>query len=122
MFLGVRGRVSPRQAEHHARRLRAYGPRYVAVTLGRDGAVLAGPDAVVVHPGFRVHAVDTTGAGDCFSAALILGLCREWPLNATVSYANAAAALSTTAVGPRGFLPSDRAVRQLLRSGRWGRR
>src|SRR2546430_7086382 len=23
--------------------------------------VLAGPDAAVVHPGFRVHAVDTTG-------------------------------------------------------------
>ena len=122
MFLGVRGRVSPQQAEQHARRLRAYGPRYVAVTLGRDGAVLAGPDAAVVHPGFRVHAVDTTGAGDCFGAALILGLCREWPLKAIVSYANAAAALSTTAVGPRGFLPSDRQVRRLLRSGRWGRR
>jgi len=118
----VRGRVSPQQAEQHARRLRAYGPRYVAVTLGRDGAVLAGPDAAVVHPGFRVHAVDTTGAGDCFGAALILGLCREWPLKAIVSYANAAAALSTTAVGPRGFLPSDRQVRRLLRSGRWRRR
>jgi len=117
MFLGIRGTISPGQAERHARRLLSDGPRYVAVTLGRHGAILAGPDEVVVHPGFRVHAVDTTGAGDCFSAALILGLCRGWPLPAIASYANAAAALSTTGVGPRGFLPSDRAVRRLLRSG-----
>ena len=117
MFLGIRGAISPGQAERHARRLLSDGPRYVAVTLGRHGAILAGPDEVVVHPGFRVHAVDTTGAGDCFSAALILGLCRGWPLPAIASYANAAAALSTTGVGPRGFLPSDRAVRRLLRSG-----
>lgn len=121
MFLGVPGAVSPRQAEHHARRLRANGPRYVAVTLGRRGAVLAGPDEVVVHPGFTVNAVDTTGAGDCFSAALILGLCRGWPLPSTIAYANATAALSTTAIGPRGFLPSDRDVRRLLRL-RTGRR
>ncbi len=121
-FLGVRGTISPRHAERHARRLLSYGPRYLAVTLGREGAVLAAGDSVVYHPGFRVHAVDTTGAGDCFSAALILGLCRGWPLPAIASYANAAAALSTTAVGPRGYLPSDRDARRLLQSGARRRR
>ncbi len=121
-FLGVRGTISRRHAQRHARRLLAYGPRYVAVTLGRHGAVLAGPDTVVVHPGFRIDAVDTTGAGDCFSAALVLGLCRGWPLDMIAPFANAAAALSTTAVGPRGCLPSDRDVRRLLRSGTRRRR
>ncbi|TMJ00331.1 MAG: carbohydrate kinase family protein [Bacillati bacterium ANGP1] len=117
MFLGIRTAISPGQAERHVRRLLSYGPRYVAVTLGRHGAILAGLGEVMVHPGFRVNAVDTTGAGDCFSAALILGLCRGWPLPAIASYANAAAALSTTGLGPRGFLPSDRDVRRLLRAG-----
>lgn len=122
MFLGLREEISHRQAQRHALRLRAHGPRYVAVTLGRHGAILAGPDGVVVERGFQVDAVDTTGAGDCFGAALILGLCRGWPLPAIASYANAAAALSTTAVGPRGFLPSDRDVRRLLGSGAGRRR
>lgn len=121
MFLGVRGAVSPRLAERHAHRLRSYGPRYVAVTLGRRGAILAGPAGVAIHPGFRVNAVDTTGAGDVFSAALILGLCRGWQLPAILAYANAAAALSTTAVGPRGRLPSDREVRRLVRTPRRSR-
>jgi len=116
-FLGARHTISRRHAERQARRLLSHGPRYVAVTLGRHGAILAGGDALVVHPGFRVCAVDTTGASDCFSAALILGLCRGWPPETIASYANAAAALSTTAVGPRGYLPSDRDVRRLLRSG-----
>ncbi|OLC28208.1 MAG: hypothetical protein AUH31_10145 [Armatimonadetes bacterium 13_1_40CM_64_14] len=116
-FLGLRERISHRQAERHALRLLSHGPRYVAVTLGRHGAILVGQDGVAVHPGFRVDAVDTTGAGDCFGAAFILGLCRGWPLPAISAYANAAAALSTTAVGPRGFLPSDRDVRRLLGSG-----
>jgi ribokinase/sulfofructose kinase len=116
-FLGIRGAISPMQAERHARRLLFYGPHHVAVTLGRHGAILAGQDQVAFHPGFRVNAVDTTGAGDCFSAALILGLCRGWPLPEIASYANAAAALSTTGAGPRGFLPSDRDVQGLLRSG-----
>ncbi len=122
MFLGLRKGISPRQAQRHARRLLSHGPRYVAVTLGRHGAILAGPDGVVVQPGFQVDAVDTTGAGDCFGAAFILGLCRGWPLPAIAAYANAAAALSTTAVGPRGFLPSDRDVRRLLGSGAGRRR
>ena len=122
MFLGIHGAVSPGQAGRYARWLLSFGPRYVAVTLGRHGAILAGTDGVVAHPGFRVNAVDTTGAGDCFSAALVLGLCRGWPLPTIASYANAAAALSTTAVGPRGFLPSDRDVRRLLRSSTRRRR
>lgn len=116
-FLGMHHTISRRHAEHHARRLLSYGPRYTAVTLGRHGAILAHADTVVAHPGFRVPAVDTTGAGDCFSAALILGLCREWPVDTIASYANAAAALSTMVVGPRGHLPSNRDVRRLLRSG-----
>lgn len=116
-FLGVQSTMSRTQARREARRLLSYGPRYIAVTFGRHGAILAGSDGVASHPGFRVQAVDTTGAGDCFSAALILGLSRRWPLNQIAAYANAAAALSTLGAGPRGHLPSNRDVRRLLKVG-----
>jgi len=114
-FAGIPGTLSRRRAAQEARRLLDAGPHLVAVTLGRHGALLVDADRTVLHPGYAVRAIDTTGAGDCFSAALILGLCRGWPLDAIAAYANAAAALSTTALGPRGRLPTDRDVRRFLR-------
>ena len=51
------------------------GPRLVAVTLGSDG-VLAGTAAGLRtrRPGISVKVIDTVGAGDTFSAALLAGL------------------------------------------------
>lgn len=61
----------------------ARGPAVVAVTLGGDG-VLAGGAAGVRsrRPGFPVSVVDTVGAGDTFSAALLAGLHRRGLLGA----------------------------------------
>lgn len=115
-FLNLRGSLSPQQAARAARSALDLGPEVVAVTLGGQGAVVVNATRTVTHPGFPVRAVDTTGAGDCFSAALVRGLCLEWPLERIVAYANAAAALSTTAVGPRGHLPTHGEVLRFLRS------
>lgn len=53
------------------------GPTLVAVTLGADG-VLAGTAAGLRarRPGVSVKVIDTVGAGDTFSAALLAGLHR----------------------------------------------
>lgn len=114
-FIGAATPLSRQALVEEARRLQAVGPEIVAVTLGREGAILLRGGETVYQPGFRVKAVDTTGAGDCFSAALLFGLNRGWPLGTIGAYANAAAALSTTALGPRGHLPTDREVRAFLR-------
>ncbi len=54
------------------------GPAVVAVTLGGDG-VLAGTPAGLRtrRPGVPVEVVDTVGAGDSFSAALLAGMHRR---------------------------------------------
>ena len=60
-------------------------PRFVLVTLGENGSLLARRDpatgAVETRfaplTGARVTAVDTTGAGDCFIGALAFFLARE---------------------------------------------
>jgi fructokinase len=51
------------------------GPSLVVVTLGPDGvlAVAAGT-GIVRRPGRRVKVVDTVGAGDAFTSALLAGL------------------------------------------------
>ena len=42
------------------------GPKLVAITLGEDGVLIATADQKSVVPGFKIEAIDTTGAGDSF--------------------------------------------------------
>jgi sugar/nucleoside kinase (ribokinase family) len=57
-------------AEAAAAALAARTPLAI-VTLGSDGALAAGAEGTVHVPGVVVDAVDTTGAGDLFSAAYV---------------------------------------------------
>jgi len=60
----------------------------------------------------KVTAIDTTGAGDAFSGALVAGLIRlkEQPFRNTVVHANRAAAMSTEIVGTAPAMPTFEAV------------
>lgn len=95
---------------------RGLGGRAVVVTLGARGALVVPADGgpALLQAPQAVEAVDTTGAGDCFSGALAQGLARGDDLAAAVRYAVAAAALSTTGPGARGALPGDDDVRAVL--------
>ncbi|SFK39723.1 ribokinase [Geodermatophilus ruber] len=93
---------------------RSLGPRTVVVTLGARGALLVpdgGPALLQAPP--PVRAVDTTGAGDCFSGALAAALSGGAALPEAVGSAVTAAALSTTGPGARGALPDAAAVAAL---------
>jgi fructokinase len=61
-------------------RILGLGPRLVAITLGRFGAVAASPDARVRVPGARIIVADTVGAGDSFGAALLAALAEQGAL------------------------------------------
>ena len=87
----------------------------VVVTLGARGALVVPADGpVVLQAPPPVTAVDTTGAGDCFSGGLAQELARGADLPGAVRYAVTAAALSTTGAGAREALPDDDAVRATL--------
>ena len=72
-ILALTARDEPADAIKDAR---ALGTRAVAVTLGADGCLVAGPDSgAPVHlPALPVEVVDTTGCGDGFTAGLLAGL------------------------------------------------
>ena len=94
--LAITGEEEPARA---ARRLRELGADVAAVTLGADGCYVAA-EAFEGHvAGFRVEALDGTGAGDAFAAGFLHGLLAGRPLEECARLANAAGALATRAVG-----------------------
>lgn len=99
-----------------ARRLLAFGPRAVIVTRGARGALAVTTAESAEALGYRVAVVDTTGASDTFNAAIARALLAEMPLREGLRFANAAAAISVTALGPRGHLPDEEEVITFMRA------
>ncbi|MFT5194183.1 MAG: sugar/nucleoside kinase (ribokinase family) [Cellvibrionaceae bacterium] len=97
-----------------ARKLLAYGPETVVVTLARKGALAVTADSSAQISGHSVDVKDTTGAGDTFNAAFLSGTLKGNNLEQCLTFANAAAALSVTALGPRGGLPTVAQVKAFL--------
>jgi len=54
-----------------------YNIKMVCVTKGENGALLYCDGEFYEHPGFKVNAVDTVGAGDAFLAGLIASLLNK---------------------------------------------
>jgi sugar/nucleoside kinase (ribokinase family) len=99
--------------------LRKYCSGFLAVTLGAQGAMAVVGDECIRFPAFKVHAVDTTGAGDIFHGGFIYGLLQNWPLETIMSFANAAAGLNCTHLGARSGIPPLSEILQLVS---WGQR
>jgi sulfofructose kinase len=93
------------------------GARLVGVTLGRDGALVLTEGRFLYSPGFRIDAVDTTGAGDIFHGAFIYGLVRGWDLEQILDFSNAMAGLNSMALGARGGIAPERSARRLMARG-----
>jgi fructokinase len=79
--------------------LRLYPITVLCVTLGANGCQLyANGDTVHARPP-AINPIDTVGAGDAFSAALLHGLTNQWPLDQTARFANALGSLVASRPG-----------------------
>src|SRR5262245_5013487 len=88
----------------------------VATTFGSSGAALVqGGEEVARVSSLRVEAVDTTGAGDAFTAALTLALVEGQSLAEALRFACAAGAAATQHKGAQPSLPTRDEVRRILR-------
>jgi ribokinase len=87
-------------------------PCPVVMTHGAEGAWFREEGEPQHQSGFEVEAVDSTGAGDTFNAALAVYLHEGLPI--AVRKACAAAALSVTRLGARGGMPHPAEVEALL--------
>ena len=108
--------ITPDIAPAAAQTLRDMGVDSVIITAGRAGACIAAAEGDWRVPAFTVEAVDTTAAGDAFSAALTVALAEGQPLAAAARFAAAAAALTVTQRGAQPSLPDRETVEGFLAS------
>lgn len=105
---------SPDDARVAAHKLLDAGAGEVVMKLGEHGALYLGKECFH-EPAFAVEPVDTTAAGDAFTAALALHW-RTLPRRDVIRYANAAGALATTVAGAQPSMPTRAAVAAFLES------
>lgn len=86
-------------------RLLELGPRSAVVTLGARGALVVTADGVTEVASPKVHAVDTTGAGDAFTGALAASLAEGASLVAAARKAVKVGAFSVTRHGAQPSYP-----------------
>jgi sugar/nucleoside kinase (ribokinase family) len=68
--------------------------------MGGQGSSIAGPDMAEIRvPAYKVPIVDSTGCGDAYCAAFIVGLSKGWDLEKAGRFASAASGLVITGLG-----------------------
>jgi len=89
------------------------GVSTVVITLGKRGAYVYENNELTLVPAKEVHVIDTTGAGDVFNGALVVGLSQDKALVDAVILACEAAALAVTKMGAQSSAPT---LQELLAS------
>lgn len=92
-------------AQQAAKILAAKGIETVIITMGAEGAIIFDNDSFTIVPALKVKAVDTTAAGDVFNGALAVAISEGKDMREAVHFANAAAAISVTALGAQASAP-----------------
>ncbi len=106
-------------AERAARRLRELGAREVALKLGHWGAMLCDAAGRIEHvPAREVTVVDSTAAGDAFTAALAVALAEGRSLSDAVRWGSAAGTLACLTFGAQPAMPTHASLQQFC-AGPW---
>ena len=87
---------------------------FLCTTLGPSGAMAWVNGKIFCAEGFKVKAVDTTGAGDVFHAGFIYGLLQNWKTEKILRFANAAAALKCLDLGGRRGIPPLEKTQEIM--------
>ncbi len=97
-----------------SRRVKA---KYIVIKQGGKGAFLYDGKRYTTFPAVRVDkVVDTTAAGDAFTAALTLEYLRCGDIREAIKFANVAGALTVSRVGASVAVPTEEEIRMFMSS------
>ncbi len=105
------------EVETAVRQLRSRGVRNVLATCGGRGVCWCGAEGIRWFHTPKVRAVDTVGAGDCFSGSFAAAIAEGRPIEEAIRFAVTAASISVTRPGAQASMPHRREILNALRSG-----
>lgn len=82
------------------------GVKNVIVTLGEEGCLLVTKEKEEFFPSYKVKAIDTTAAGDSFTAAFALALSQEADYKDAIRFGQKVSSISVTRKGAQTSIPS----------------
>jgi sugar/nucleoside kinase (ribokinase family) len=88
----------------------------VVIKGGPDGACAIQAGRREERPGFRVKALDPTGAGDAFNAGFLFGYLSGWPLATCLTWGNACGAMTAARIGGSGAFANRADVERFIGS------
>lgn len=94
--------------------LLAWGCPWVVITCGFDGAVYADKARIVEVKPLPIDYVDGSGAGDAFTAGIVTGLLRAWPVDDMLRYAAALGASVCRGLGCHSTLFTEQEARSRM--------
>jgi ribokinase len=95
--------------------LQAQGCQTIVLKLGQRGSHVFAENGDWPVPGFAVKPVDTTAAGDAFTAALAVARAAGQSPAEAARFANAAGALACTKLGAQPSMPTQSQVYDLMK-------
>ena len=93
-----------------ARSMLKKGVKNVLVTLGSEGCLFVTEGTEEYYPACKVEAVDTTAAGDSFTAAFALALSRGKSCGEAIRFGQKVSSIAVTRKGAQTSIPSPEEV------------
>ena len=89
------------------RLMNEYGIKLVCFTRGEDGSLLMDESDYYEHPGYKISIADTVGAGDAFTAAMVMQYLEGRALEEMSNSANRLGSWVSAQIGPTPVLDEE---------------
>ena len=90
------------------------GPDTVVITRGKKGCIAIHGRKIYEQKGFNVKTIDTTGAGDAFTAGFLNSIIRRDSIEYALKYATVCSALNVKSFGAVTNFPSENEIMRVI--------
>ena len=99
-----------------ADKLLSLGVGMAVIKIGADGCVVGDRDGIELVPAYKTEIINTTGAGDNFSAGFLCGLCKGYSKISCAKLGNAAGAITVSSLASTGAVKSFAQIENYIES------
>lgn len=100
--------------EDAAKKLVSLGIEKLFIKLGSKGSLYYSENETIFCESFKINPIDTTGAGDSFTAGVIYGVLNKMPVNQILRFANACGAITCLKKGTTESFPTLQQINSFL--------